>query len=190
MRYGRLHTFLFADLVGFTALAEVHGDDAAAETACRFADSAGQLAAEHDAHVVKSLGDAVMIHGHDPAESLLLGMRLNSELGPGMPPVHAGAHTGRAVERDGDWFGAAVNLAARVAQAARAGELLVTEAMVAAAGDVTGVELDCLGPQAFKNVAGQTAVYAARAVAAPERARNVRPLRPLPAVAAAGVSPA
>jgi class 3 adenylate cyclase len=76
--------------------------------------------------------------------------------------VHAGAHTGRAVERDGDWFGATVNLAARVADVARGGELLVTEATVAAAGEVAGIELDCLGPQAFKNVGAPTAVYSVR----------------------------
>jgi class 3 adenylate cyclase len=170
MRHGRLHTFLFADLVGFTALAELHGDDAAADVAVRFADEASQLAREHGARVVKTLGDAVMIHAQDAVESLLLGMRLHTDLGPGLPAVHAGGHTGRAVERGGDWFGAAVNLAARVSDAARGGELLVTEATVAAAGDVAGIELDCLGPQAFKNVAGQTAVYSARAVAVQERA--------------------
>ena len=185
MRHGRLHSFLFADLVGFTALAELHGDDAAADAAIRFADAAARLAKDHGARVVKSLGDAVLIHAHDAAEALRLGIRLHSDLDSGLPPVHAGAHTGRAVQRGGDWFGAAVNLAARVSDAARGGELLVTEAMVAAAGDVAGVELDCLGPQAFKNVAAQTAVYSARFAAASERFENVRRLRPVPAVVTA-----
>jgi adenylate cyclase len=166
MAHGRLHTFLFADLTGFTALAELQGDDAAADVAVHFGREAARLAAEHGARVVKSLGDAVMIHAHDAAQALLLGTRLHSDLPTGLPPVHAGAHTGRAVERDGDWFGAAVNLAARVSDVARGGELLVTEAMVAAAGELGDVELDCLGPQTFKNVSGQTAVYSARRTAA------------------------
>src|SRR2546423_15668561 len=122
MRHGRLHSFLFADLVGFTALAELHGDDAAADAAIRFADAAARLAKDHGARVVKSLGDAVLIHAHDAAEALRLGIRLHSGVDSGLPPVPAGAHTGRAVQRGGDWVGAAGNLAARVSDAARGGE--------------------------------------------------------------------
>jgi class 3 adenylate cyclase len=186
MRHGRLHTFLFADLVGFTALTELHGDDAAAEVAIRFADDAARLAKDHGARVVKRLGDAVMIHSRDAAEALVLGARLKDGRRAGMPRVHAGAHTGRAVERDGDWFGATVNLAARVSDAARGGELLVTEATVAAAGEVAGIEVDCLGPQAFRNVREPTAVYAVRYVRAATRSRAAPPsLVALPALSPA-----
>jgi class 3 adenylate cyclase len=188
-----LHTFLFADLVGFTALTELHGDDVAADVAVRFGSEAARLAAEHGATTVKHIGDAVMIRIEHAAEALLLGTRLHDELGvaAGLPPAHAGAHTGRAVERGGDWFGAAVNLAARVTCAARGGELLVTEATLAAAGAVSGVEIDALGPQAFKNVSGQTSVYSVRPAArraeraVPSTAPPVLALRPRVAVAAA-----
>jgi adenylate cyclase len=162
-----LHTFLFADLVGFTALTELHGDDVAADVAMRFGSEAAQLAAEHGATTVKHIGDAVMIRTDDAADALMIGTRLHDELGvaAGLPPAHAGAHTGHAVERDGDWFGSAVNLAARVTGAARGGELLVTEATLAAAGAMPGVEVDALVPQAFKNVSGQTSVYSVRTTA-------------------------
>jgi hypothetical protein len=70
-------------------------------------------------------------------------------------------HTGPAVERDGDWFGATVNLAARVSAAASGGEALLTAATKAAAGDVTGVELRERGRWTFRNVAEPVQVYAA-----------------------------
>jgi adenylate cyclase len=184
-----LHTFLFADLVGFTALTELHGDEVAADVAVRFGGEVARLAAGHGATPVKNLGDAVMLRVEDAREALLLGTRLHDELGGGLPPVHAGAHTGRAVERAGDWFGAAVNLASRVACAARGGELLVTEATLAAAGHVPDVEVDALGPQAFKNVAGQTPVYSVRTAARRAQRTSVAApliaLRPVPAAAAA-----
>ena len=186
-----LHTFLFADLVGFTALTELHGDEFAADVAVRFGGEVARLAAKHGATPIKNLGDAVMLRVEDAREALLLGTRLHDELGGGLPPVHAGAHTGRAVERAGDWFGAAVNLASRVACAARGGELLVTEATLAAAGRVPGVDVDALGPQAFKNVAGQTPVYSVRTAArrshqaaVATRAAPVLALRPAAAAAA------
>ena len=183
-------TFLFADLVGFTVLTEVHGDDAAADAALRFSAGATALAAEHGAQLVKSLGDAVMLRVPCAADAVRLGLSLHAELGAdrGLPPIHAGAHTGGAVERAGDWFGAAVNLAARVASAARGGELLLTEATAAAAGELGDVELDSLGPQAFKNVAARVPLYSARRLARTERAAP-RIRRPLVAAPAAGLVP-
>ena len=167
MAFDPFHTFLFADLVGFTALTELEGDEAAADAAVRFTATSEAIAADHGAHVVKSLGDAVMLRVPCAAQAVRLGLRLHAELDAagGLPPIHAGAHTGAAVERGGDWFGAAVNLAARVTCAARAGELLVTEATAAAAGELGDVELDSLGPQSFKNVAARVPLYSARACA-------------------------
>ena len=99
----RQHTFLFADLAGFTTFTEREGDDAAADAAMHFAAGATRLAREHGAQVVKTLGDAVMLRASDPVTALRLGLHLHADLaGSGLPPVHAGAHTGRAVERAGD----------------------------------------------------------------------------------------
>ncbi|MEA2473898.1 MAG: adenylate cyclase [Thermoleophilaceae bacterium] len=168
----RCHTFLFADLVGFTAFTESFGDEAAADVAVRFTEAAARLAQDHGACLVKCLGDGVMLRGGDAGPTVQLGLRMQSELAgvDGLPPIHAGAHTGCAVERGGDWYGAAVNLAARVANSARGGELLLTEATVAAAGQMHDVELEGLGPQLFRNVAEPTPVYSVRRAIAPERA--------------------
>jgi adenylate cyclase len=155
------HTFLFADLVGFTAFTEEHGDDSAADLAQGFAAAAARLAHDHGARLVKCLGDAVMLRADDAGEAVQLGLRMHTELRR-ISPIHAGAHTGRAVERGGDWFGAAVNLAARVACAAADGELLVTESTVAHGAPLDGIELECRGARSFKNVTGATPLYAAR----------------------------
>jgi hypothetical protein len=70
-------------------------------------------------------------------------------------------HTGPAVERGGDWFGATVNLAARLSAAAAGGEALLTTATKAAAGDVEDVELRERGRWALRNVGEPVQVYAA-----------------------------
>jgi adenylate cyclase len=170
---GRCHTFLFADLVGFTAYTEAHGDEAAADVAVRFVVAAGELAREHGADLVKCLGDGVMLRCGDAARAVRLGLALQDELAVDLP-VAVGAHTGCAVERGGDWFGSVVNLAARLSDSARGGELLVTAATAAAAGAVRGVELASLGPQLFRNVAEPVEVLSARRRAAhPEPARSL-----------------
>ena len=80
MHHKHPQSFLFADLVGFAALAERHGDETAADVATLLAAVAAQLAEDHDARLVKSLGDAVMIHSPCPMQAVRLGLRLHTAL--------------------------------------------------------------------------------------------------------------
>ena len=176
--------FLFADIVGFSAFTEQHGDERAAELAWRL-----RLGVErqlgHDAHVVKTLGDAVMVRIAEPAEAAAAGLRIVARAlaGPGDPSVRVGVHYGTAVECDGDFFGAAVNVAARVAALAGPGEVLVTGA-VARAASGRGLQIAPLGERSLRNVTRPVAVHAIQA-AAPRarmshRAGHVKSLRAHP----------
>ena len=158
------HTFLFADLVGFTAFTEQVGDDAAADLAVGFQIRAAEMAGLYGCAVIKKLGDAVMIHGEDATRVVALAVRLRREFAAadGCPPLRMGVHSGSAVERDGDWYGATVNVAARVADAAGANEILLsltTRERIARA----GVTIADRGARSFKNVTAPLAVFAAAA---------------------------
>jgi adenylate cyclase len=155
MAEGKLHTFLFVDISGYSALTEVDGDEVAADVAILFAAEVSRLAAEQGAEVVKTLGDAAMVHCHDAASAIELGLRLHRDLGQ---PLHAGIHTGPALARAGDWWGSTVNVAARVAAAAEAGQLLVTEAAKRAAGTASDSLRD-IGPLFLKNISAPVRVY-------------------------------
>ena len=61
------HTFQFADLVGYTAITERIGDDAAADVAVAFQAAAAHMASKFECEVVKNLGDAVMVRGEGMA---------------------------------------------------------------------------------------------------------------------------
>ena len=65
------------------------------------------------------------------------------------------------MKRGSDWFGASVNVAARVTAAAAGDEVLLTRATLEAAGDVEGVELDSRGEIHFRNVAEPVQLYRA-----------------------------
>jgi adenylate cyclase len=159
------HTFLFADLVGFTAFTEAAGDELAADVAIAFQDAAGRLAEDVGCEVVKRLGDAVMIHGDDAARVVALALRIARELGSERwcPPLRMGVHSGPAVCRDGDWYGATVNVAARLVDAATAGEILLsirTRGLLASHGSMTIADRGALR---FKNVSAPVGVFAAAA---------------------------
>jgi class 3 adenylate cyclase len=184
------HTFLFADLAGFTALTEVHGDQEAAETAAGFFADARALLREHGASEVKTVGDAIMVRCGSASNAIGLALRLVQEVGTrhGFPSVRVGLHTGPAVERDDDWFGATVNLAARVSAAASGGEVLLTGASAAAAGAPGGGELAAVPPhrnvvlqprgsRALRNVAEPVELYEASCDLA--RSREALPIDPV-----------
>ena len=158
----QLHSFLFADISGYSAFTEAAGDDAEAEVAISFAALAAHLATAHDAELVHRIGDAVMIHCLDAGEAIQLALRLQlagSELV--LAGVHAGVHTGPALEREGDWWGATVNVAARVAAAADSGQLLATEAAKLAAGELDGARFTELGAVRLRNISAPVRVYLA-----------------------------
>jgi adenylate cyclase len=158
----QLHTFLLADITGYSTLAERRGDEAAAELAIRFAEEVSRLAEDHGADFVKAMGDAVIVHGLDAGATLELAMTLaegGSDDRRGLPRVHAGMHTGPALSRAGDWWGTTLNITARVAAAARGGQLLVTEAARRAAGEPLGSRLRELGALHLKNISFPVRVY-------------------------------
>ena len=159
-----LHTFLFADLAGYTALTEAHGDERAADLASGFFGSVRRLLPQYGAEEVKSIGDALMLRAEDPAGAVRLAVRIVSDFGSqsGALQVRAGIHTGAAIARDGDWFGGTVNIAARVAALARAGEVLVTRTTRdAIASRHPELELRSLGTRRLKNVREPVELFAA-----------------------------
>jgi adenylate cyclase len=135
------HTFLFADLVGFTALAELEGDDRALEVALGLQRRVRSLLADHEAEQVKAIGDGLMLRCAKASAAVTLGLRVvEAAEEPGFPPVRVGVHTGPALASEGDWYGRTVNVAARLCAVAPAGQVLVSEATRAAAGRMRGID--------------------------------------------------
>jgi adenylate cyclase len=157
------HTFLFADLVGYTALADAEGDDRAAAVAAALQGHIHRLSTEHGGEVVKAMGDAAMLRCGDAAAAIRLGLRLASEVesDPDLPPVRIGIHSGSAVSSEGDWYGRAVNVAARLCTVAAGGEVLVSETTLAAAPDLSQVEVGERRLHWLKNVTEPVAAHVA-----------------------------
>jgi adenylate cyclase len=123
----RVPAMSFLDLVGYTHLTEQRGDAAAAALAETLAVLVDRSAREHGGVPVKWLGDGVMIHYQEPAGAVLSALRMVAQLPEaGMPPAHVGVAAGPVVAQGGDYFGRTVNLAARIAAHAGAGQVLVS----------------------------------------------------------------
>jgi class 3 adenylate cyclase len=152
----------FLDITGYTRLTEERGDEAAADLAARLARLVRRSSREHRGTPVKWLGDGVMFYFPRPADAVLAAVEMVAVVGRHrLPPAHVGIHAGPVVFQEGDYFGRTVNLAARIAEYARPGEVLVSQEVVDAAdgGPVTFTEI---GPVELKGVPGTLRLYTAR----------------------------
>jgi adenylate cyclase len=151
----------FLDITGYTRLTEERGDEAAAELAARLAGLVRRSAREHGGTPVKWLGDGVMFYFREPADAVLAALEMAEVVvSQGLPPAHVGIHAGPIIFQDGDYFGRTVNLAARIAEYARPGEVLVSQEVVDAAGGGPVTFTD-IGPVELKGVRGALRLHTA-----------------------------
>jgi class 3 adenylate cyclase/DNA-binding transcriptional MerR regulator len=149
----------FLDLTGYTALTEERGDEAGAELADRLAALVNEAAQPHGGRPVKWLGDGVMFYFPESAGAVLTALDLVEQT-PAKVDVRArvGVNAGRVIFRDGDYFGRTVNVAARIADYARPGEVLVSDEVKARwSGD--GVRFEAIGPVALKGLKEELTLY-------------------------------
>ena len=152
----------FLDITGYTRLTQERGDREAAALADDLNRLVKRTSVQYGGRPVKWLGDGVMFHFPDPGQGVVAALDMaEGVVGAGLPPAHVGLHCGPVVLRDGDYFGQTVNLAARIADYARRGEVLVSQAIVDA-GAAPGVTFDDLGEVELKGVSGVVHLQAAR----------------------------
>jgi adenylate cyclase len=136
---------VFTDLVAFSTWAIEAGDDLALELLRDVGEAMEPPVREHGGEVVKRLGDGMMAVFEEPrcalAALLQARERLADVRAPSYKPrIRAGMHVGRPRRLGGDYLGIDVNVAARMAEAAGAEELLVSDRALAAL-DTTALQI-------------------------------------------------
>jgi class 3 adenylate cyclase len=127
---------VFVDLSGFTRMTRERGDASAVAAATSLQRHADAIATRHGGRLVKLLGDGAMLRLTDATVGVDAALDLVETMsGQGALSSHAGVHAGPVIERDLDVFGQTVNLASRIADAARPGEVLASQAVADVAGD-------------------------------------------------------
>jgi adenylate cyclase len=152
----------FLDLTGYTKLTEERGDRAAAELAGRLVEMVHEFAHRRGGRAVKLLGDGVMFHFPEPGQAVRCGLELVDRIPRvGLPQARVGLHSGPVVFQDGDYFGGTVNIAARITDYARPGEVLVSDQVVADADPLEAVRFAPVGPVSLKGLSAPITLYTA-----------------------------
>ncbi len=127
---------MFTDLVGFSSWVLDVGDEAALDLLRAVSGVVEPAVRDNDGRLVKRLGDGHMAVFGTAEAAVSAALRSHAEL-EGVevcghrPLLRAGVHVGHPRRLGGDYLGTDVNVAARVMDAAKGGELLVTDAVVA-----------------------------------------------------------
>jgi adenylate cyclase len=156
----------FLDITGYTRLTQERGDAAAAELATNLARVVERTSVRHGGRPIKWLGDGVMFVFPEVGPGVVAALEMaDGVVGAGLPPSHVGLHAGPVIFQSGDYYGATVNVASRIAEYARPGEVLVSQAVVDASA-TPAVTFTEIGPVELKGVAGAVQLHAAHAASA------------------------
>jgi adenylate cyclase len=122
---------LFTDLVGFSSWALEAGDDSALSLLRRVSDAIEPPIVQRKGEVVKRLGDGLMAAFWSAPSAIAAAFEARAraaaiEVNGYVPQLRTGVHLGRPSKIGGDYFGVDVNIAARLADAAEPGEILVS----------------------------------------------------------------
>jgi adenylate cyclase len=131
---------LFTDIVKFSPWALEAGDEAALELLRQVAAVEDEATSGHDGSLVKRMGDGSMSVFRSARDAVLAGLQAvermgDIEVGGHTPELRCGVHLGRPRRVGGDYLGVDVNIAARVGESAKGGEVLVSEPACASLND-------------------------------------------------------
>jgi class 3 adenylate cyclase len=158
-------TILFTDIEGSTALAQRLGDRAYHALLAEHNRLLREQVARHGGHEVKSMGDGFMVAFASAARALSCAVAIqkafaaHNETAEELINVRIGLNTGESIEEAGDYFGTAVTLAARIADRAQGGQVLVSEVVRTVGGSLAGVEFRDAGRKQLKGIKGRQRVY-------------------------------
>lgn len=130
------HAVVFADVCGSTHLYEAFGDKRALECIALCFDIMRHATLEHGGRVVKTIGDEAMCVFPDASAAARAACEMQNRVGMQDPigserlAIRIGAHYGPTIEQAGDLYGDAVNVAARMASLAKAGQIITTHEFV------------------------------------------------------------
>ena len=127
---------MFADVEGSTGLYEKLGDIEAQKSIESCLNTMAQVTVQHGGVVIKTIGDEIMCRFDNEDDAVMAACAIQETIenlsmsNDGIPAIRIGLHYGLTIQKDGDVFGDAVNVAARMAGIAKGKQIITTEETV------------------------------------------------------------
>jgi len=151
-------TVIFADLTGSTGVFESLGNIKATLAITRLTQWIGSVCEHHNGHVVKSLGDGVLVLFQESLNAIEASIQLQQVHQkrilkwpePLKMRLQIGMARGDVVEQDGDCYGDAVNVASRLSDLSGPEQILASNSVIQQLPDDFIIRARCLGPMVIK----------------------------------------
>ena len=156
---------MFVDISGSSRLYKELGDAAAARRVRACLGKLCQIVEAHGGRTIKNMGDGLMCDfpGADQAvmaaEEMQVSVAREESASQPNLSIHVGCHLGPVIENSGDLFGDTVNVAARIAGVAGAGQIIVTELTVETLGRILQLSVRPLDRVSVKGQSSTVAVF-------------------------------
>ena len=159
---------LFADIVDSTVLTERFGDAAFREKARDLDGSLRSVIRENGGTPVegKLLGDGVLAVFTSARQGIEAALKCGASGESAGLPLHLGLHAGDVIREEGNVYGGAVNIAARISALSGPGQVLVSDTVRSLARTSAGVRFEDRGEQSLKGVSEPVRVWAVRSAGA------------------------
>jgi adenylate cyclase len=154
-------TLCFTDLEGFTEYTALEGDERARTLLDEYYQVAGRIVRSRNGTTVKRIGDGLLLRFADPVDAVRAALDI-VDRPPSPLRVRAGLHRGALLVQQGDVFGHTVNVAARVGDAARGGQVMISADVFDMVSGTTGLDFGRLRRHRFKGVAERMAICEVR----------------------------
>jgi class 3 adenylate cyclase/pimeloyl-ACP methyl ester carboxylesterase len=157
---------LFADIVDSTALTERLGDSAFRAKARDLDGALRTIIREHSGTPIegKLLGDGVLAVFTSARQAIEAALTCARSGDDASLPLHLGLHAGDVIREEGNVYGGAVNIAARISGLSAAGEVLVSDTVRSLARTSAGVRFEDRGEKSLKGVGEPVRVFTVRPV--------------------------
>lgn len=161
-------TILFADIAQSTRLYESLGDQAAQNLISTCLGRLSEVVLLHRGAVIKTIGDEVMCTFREPREAIEAARGMHASLdepiligeGRGISPnLHVGLHAGRVIREEGDVFGDAVNVSARLVKLAKQRQILISRTVMEALAAQERTSVRFLGRLPVRGKAEEIPIY-------------------------------
>jgi len=160
-------TVVFADLTGSTAIFEKIGNTKAVQVITSLTHWIGHVCEKHNGHVVKYLGDGVLILFKESDNALIAAIELQKIHHDRIRHwpcalkmrLQIGMARGDVVEQDGDYYGDAVNVASRLSDLSGSEQILINENVIQQISNLSSVRSRCLGPMIIRGRIKTCIVY-------------------------------
>ncbi|MDX2418747.1 MAG: adenylate/guanylate cyclase domain-containing protein [Xanthomonadales bacterium] len=158
-------TILFADICRSTVLFDQLGDHAALELITSVLQLAARIAAKHSGKVIGNIGDEILCTFSSPEDALRAANQIHSEVQSHATmrkhqlAMRIGINSGPVLVANDNVHGTTVNIAARLAQQAKANQSLVSTSTLTSTNDEFSGQLRPIGSISLKGKAGMVSVH-------------------------------